>query len=300
MLKRTILLTMTLTLFSCSKKDPKHIYDEPTTSQAYPGDLHGEPSEPAVYLTLPGLKFEYTDNTIDPNKSFSAGFLGAANCNELAIQAADKRFLVPAALMDAEAIGLNTSSNSGAFYADPACKQAIIDTSIPAGHILSIVYYQDPFVGTVTLTVSDHGKLALTSATVPVTMTATTTLAFTPATLKQKTTDCGHLVVQAQNSSGAIQKQLSDLAIRVHSSSFSERVTGVFYRDQGCTEPLASTRIVQEEAGLLINYSTTIEAGSGSIDLYYKDNKAGSADLWAQEIPSRKFVAASMTATIAD
>jgi hypothetical protein len=132
-------------------------------------------------------------------------------------------------------------------------------------------------------------------------MTANAGLVFTTSTLNQKTTDCGHVTIEAQNSSGTAQIQSSPLALNLHSNS----LTGVFYSDSACSNKIPAKPVPKIEALLVqtndLYYVTTIEAGASSnANIYYKDPKAGSPELSGTEDPRQKFTNAKMAATIRD
>jgi hypothetical protein len=280
------------------KKKPTYIYDEKPSPNPSPVTLEpiDDQIRPAVMLSLPTLNFWYFDGGGGHGRYLTAG-----KCNEVVVEAFDETGWPPLPLKSIKSIELKTSSASGIFYTDKECSQAITSTTIGPDSLRRTFFYKDPLVGELTLTVNDTSDNPLWSAASTITMTANAGLVFTTPTLNQKTTDCGHVTIEAQNSSGTAQIQSSPLALNLHSNS----LTGVFYSDSACSNKIPAKPVPKIEALLVqtndLYYVTTIEAGASSnANIYYKDPKAGSPELSGTEDPRQKFTNAKMAATIRD
>ena len=225
------------------------------------------------------------------------GFIGAGKCNPLAAQAYCENSNIPfMTLKDEEPILLKSSSSEGVFYLDTNCTQPLTTGNIGPGPAAKIYYYKGLSIGPITFTISDGGSLGLKTSSTTLTMTAITDLVFSIPALNQKTSDCGHLAIEAHNSAGTTQSQSSPLKIRLWSSSD----TGVFYSDQACTQAIPSESVPNALLRLTSNleYFPMLAAGSTSIqDIYYRDSTSGSHILKAVSTESSASVEMTVTIT---
>ncbi|MCX6109865.1 MAG: hypothetical protein NTZ90_09730 [Proteobacteria bacterium] len=186
----------------------------------------------------------------------------------------------PFVLNAPESAALKSSSASAVFYSDAACTTVATSVNFSQGSSDANIYLKDTASGAQSIAVNDSGSLGLPAAALTFTLTSSTLLAFTSATLSQSAATCGSLAIEVQSSPGAAQVQTAAVTLALASSS----ATGAFYSDSACTQMTSQAQIA-----------------AGSADaaaVYYKDLTAGSPTLTVSENPSQGWTKASMTATV--